>query len=103
MATFEDGDSLFRAICDRGLEGVWRSVPATRTRPGERLWVKTKNRGDSRFAEELAGATRNVSSPTAHLRYERPATPGRSGRRRAAGGHVQERRTVLYPIERLPA
>lgn len=28
-------------------------------RPGERLWVKTKNRATPRFAEELAGVMRS--------------------------------------------
>jgi hypothetical protein len=43
---------------ERGLEGVAAKGERDRYRPGERLWVKTKNRAALRFAEELVGATR---------------------------------------------
>jgi ATP-dependent DNA ligase len=43
---------------ERGLEGVAAKRERDRYRPGERLWVKTKNRAAPRFAEELVGATR---------------------------------------------
>ena len=33
VATFEDGEALFAAVCARGLEVSWRSVSATRTAP----------------------------------------------------------------------
>jgi bifunctional non-homologous end joining protein LigD len=55
VATFEDGQVLFDAICDRGLEGVVAKRRRDPYRPGQRLWVKTKNRAMLRFAEELAG------------------------------------------------
>jgi bifunctional non-homologous end joining protein LigD len=57
VATFEDGEALFRVICERGLEGVVAKRPRDRYRAGERGWVKTKNKATARFAEELAGAT----------------------------------------------
>jgi len=57
VATFEDGDALFRVVCDRGLEGVVAKRLRDPYRPGERGWVKTKNRATARFAEELAGVT----------------------------------------------
>jgi bifunctional non-homologous end joining protein LigD len=58
MPAFGDGEALFEAMCERGLEGVVAKREQERYRPGERLWVKTKNRTTARFAEELAGATR---------------------------------------------
>jgi bifunctional non-homologous end joining protein LigD len=57
VATFEDGQALFDAVCDRGLEGVVAKRLRDRYRPGDRGWVKTKNKSTRRFAEELAGAT----------------------------------------------
>jgi bifunctional non-homologous end joining protein LigD len=57
VATFEDGLALFDVICERGLEGVVAKRLRDPYRPGERLWVKTKNRETSRFAEERARAT----------------------------------------------
>jgi ATP-dependent DNA ligase len=64
VATFEDGQALFEAICDRGLEGVVAKRIRDAYRPGERTWVKTKNRSTRRFAEELAGVThRKPSGP----------------------------------------
>jgi bifunctional non-homologous end joining protein LigD len=58
VATFEDGEGLCRVVCERGLEGVVAKRLRDRYRPGERGWVKTKNRQTPRFAEELAGAER---------------------------------------------
>jgi bifunctional non-homologous end joining protein LigD len=60
VATFEDGEALFRAVCERGLEGVVAKRERDRYRPGERLWVKTKDRATVRFAEELARAASGV-------------------------------------------
>jgi ATP-dependent DNA ligase len=48
--------SFQAAVCDRGLEGVVAKRLRDPYRPGERGWVKTKNRSTKRFAEELAGA-----------------------------------------------
>jgi hypothetical protein len=60
VATFEDGEALFRVVCDRGLEGVVAKRERDPYRPGERGWVKTKNRRTARFAEELDGVRRQV-------------------------------------------
>jgi ATP-dependent DNA ligase len=57
VATFEDRQALFDAICERGLEGVVAKRLRDPYRPGERTWIKTKNKSTPRFAEELAGAT----------------------------------------------
>ena len=63
VATFEDGEALFDAVCASGLEGVVAKRLADPYRPAERAWVKTKNRATARFAEECAGVgRRSVSS-----------------------------------------
>jgi bifunctional non-homologous end joining protein LigD len=65
VATFEDGEALFRVVGERGLEGVVGKRLRDPYRPGERGWIKTKNRATTRFAEELAAATagRRCESP----------------------------------------
>ena len=59
VATFEDGEALFAAVCERGLEGVIAKRLRDPYRPGERVWVKTKNRATARFC---AGARRRPPS-----------------------------------------
>jgi ATP-dependent DNA ligase len=49
-------------MCERGLEGVVAKRERDRYRPGESLCVKTKNRAAPRFAEELVGATRALTT-----------------------------------------
>jgi bifunctional non-homologous end joining protein LigD len=61
VATFEDGHALFAAVCERGLEGVVAKRERDPYRPGERQWVKTKNRATARFAQERHRATRRRS------------------------------------------
>ncbi len=56
VATFEDGEALFAAVCARGLEGVVAKRDRDPYRSADRGWVKTKNRATSRFAEERARA-----------------------------------------------
>src|SRR4051794_25032027 len=58
VATFEDGEALFAAVCDRGLEGVVAKRERDTYRPGERGWVKDKNRATAGFAEERDGGGR---------------------------------------------
>ena len=45
--TFEDGDALYRAASEQGLEGISRNV-ASRYQPGKRTgdWIKVKVRDD---------------------------------------------------------
>ena len=52
VPTFSDGEALFAAVCEWRLEGVVAKRERDSYRPGERLWVKTKNRQTARFAEE---------------------------------------------------
>jgi bifunctional non-homologous end joining protein LigD len=60
VATFEDGQALFAAVCERGLEGVIAKRLRDRYRPGERQWVKHKNRDTPRYREELAGVAARI-------------------------------------------
>jgi ATP-dependent DNA ligase len=60
VATSEDGEALFGAVCARGLEGVVAKRERDPYRPEDRVWVKTKNRSTARFAEERQ--RRGVSS-----------------------------------------
>jgi ATP-dependent DNA ligase len=57
VATFEDGEALFDAVCERGMDGVVAKRLRAQYRPGERGWIKTKNKMTARFAEELAAGT----------------------------------------------
>jgi ATP-dependent DNA ligase len=41
VATFEDGEALFAAVCERGLEGVVAKRSRDPYRPRERQWLKT--------------------------------------------------------------
>jgi bifunctional non-homologous end joining protein LigD len=50
--TFEDGAALCEAVCEHDLEGVVAKRERDAYRPGERAWVKMKNRSTTRFAEE---------------------------------------------------
>jgi bifunctional non-homologous end joining protein LigD len=55
-ATFEDGEALFGAVCERELEGVVAKRLNGRYRPGERGWIKVKNRGYWRYELERESA-----------------------------------------------
>jgi len=62
VATLEDGEALFDAVCARGLEGVVAKRLSDPYKPAERQWVKTKNRNTARFAEERDGVGRRIST-----------------------------------------
>jgi bifunctional non-homologous end joining protein LigD len=59
--TYDDGEALFRAVCDQALEGVVAKPLASAYRPRERGWVKVKNRDYWRFGQELERAQRRRS------------------------------------------
>ncbi len=64
VATFEDGEALFAAVCERGLEGVVAKRARDAYRPGEHGWIKHKNRATARFAEERDGIGRRTRAVT---------------------------------------
>jgi bifunctional non-homologous end joining protein LigD len=53
---FDDGESLFAAVCDQGLEGIVAKRRSEPYRPGERAWAKVKNRAYWRYPLEVAAA-----------------------------------------------
>jgi bifunctional non-homologous end joining protein LigD len=57
----DDGELLFWAVCERGLEGVVAKRLSDPYKPGERGWVKTKNRGYWRFPIEVAAMASRLS------------------------------------------
>jgi ATP-dependent DNA ligase len=61
VATFEDGEALFAAVCERGRERVVAKRERGPYRPGDRQWVKTKNPATARFAEERDGVGRRAA------------------------------------------
>jgi len=54
--TFDDGHALFDAVCARGLEGIVAKRRSGRYMPGERGWIKTKNRSYWRYEIERESA-----------------------------------------------
>jgi bifunctional non-homologous end joining protein LigD len=54
--TFEDGGSLFQAVCEHELEGVVAKRKQSLYRPGDRGWVKIKNRDYWRYELERESA-----------------------------------------------
>ena len=57
--TFDDGEALFEAVCAHELEGALAKRRDGRYRPGERGWVKTKNRSYWRWEMEREGTIRS--------------------------------------------
>ncbi len=60
---FEDGERLFRSVQEIGLEGVVAKKLSQRYRPGERGWIKVKNREYWRWPLEREGARRWRRTP----------------------------------------
>ena len=52
---FGDGTALFDAVCEQELEGVIAKRLNEPYRPGERVWIKTKNRAYWRYEIEREG------------------------------------------------
>ena len=52
-ALFNDGPALAQVAEEKGLEGVVAKRAAERYKPGERTWVKVKNRDYWRYPLEL--------------------------------------------------
>jgi ATP-dependent DNA ligase len=52
-ASFEDGPALFSTVEKQGLEGIVAKPLESPCRPGERGWIKVKNRAYWRFVQEV--------------------------------------------------
>jgi bifunctional non-homologous end joining protein LigD len=59
--TYDDGDALFAGVQQQGLEGIVAKRRDGHYRPGERDWIKVKNRDYWRFGQELELAQRRRS------------------------------------------
>jgi bifunctional non-homologous end joining protein LigD len=59
---FDDGETLFKAVCRRELEGVVAKRLASTYRPGGRGWVKVKNRRYWRYPLEVAAVRARAGS-----------------------------------------
>jgi bifunctional non-homologous end joining protein LigD len=55
-AVFDDGVALFEAVCAHELEGVVAKRRSSTCQPGQRGWVKTKNRDYWRYELERESA-----------------------------------------------
>lgn len=53
---FHDGEALFESVKTLGLEGVVAKRLSQRYKPGERGWIKVKNRDYWRYPLELDAA-----------------------------------------------
>ena len=58
--TFEDGEALFAAVCEQGLEGIVGKRRSQPYRPGDRAWIKTKNKAYWRYGEEVESLRRSL-------------------------------------------
>jgi ATP-dependent DNA ligase len=58
--TFDEGEALFEAVCEQGLEGIVAKRRSEPYRPGDRAWTKTKNRSYWRYGEELESLRRSL-------------------------------------------
>jgi bifunctional non-homologous end joining protein LigD len=58
--TFDDGQALFAAVCEQGMEGVVAKRRSQSYRPGDRAWIKTKNKAYWRYGEELESLRRSL-------------------------------------------
>jgi hypothetical protein len=63
---FEDGATLWEAVCEHELEGVVAKRRSGRYLPGERGWIKTKNRAYWRWELEGEAAIRSRSPRNAN-------------------------------------
>ena len=70
--TFSDGDALFEAVCGMGLEGVIAKKRSSRYRPGDRGWIKVKNRNYWRRDSELEAMQRSAERRSGRGRSTAP-------------------------------
>ena len=64
---FEDGDALYAAVCERGLEGVIAKWRRASYQPGVRAWIKAKNPDYWRRGTELEAVTRSFERRRAQV------------------------------------
>jgi len=70
--TFSDGEALFAAVCEMGFEGIIAKKRSSRYRPGDRGWIKVKNRNYWRRDSELEAMQRSAERRAARGRSPAP-------------------------------
>ena len=63
---FTDGETLFARVVDQGLEGIVCKRKSQPYRPGERGWIKVKNRDYWRYPQELESFRRSLERRSSH-------------------------------------
>jgi bifunctional non-homologous end joining protein LigD len=81
--TFSEGESLYAAVCERGLEGVVAKLNTSTYRPGDRGWVKVKNRDYWRWDMEHEGMRKRFEPRTVFRVAERDKLAAATERRRS--------------------
>jgi ATP-dependent DNA ligase len=92
-ARFDDGEALFWAVCDRGLEGVVAKKQTERYRPGERRWIKAKNAATGATRLRLRLLSRSGGGPCRRSR-RRSGAPARRAYSRPADSAAPRGRRV---------
>jgi bifunctional non-homologous end joining protein LigD len=72
---FRDGEALFAGVVEQGLEGIVCKRRSQPYRPGERGWIKVKNRDYWRYAEELNALRRSFERARANPVVAPPTIP----------------------------
>jgi hypothetical protein len=85
---FGDGPALFDAVCEQELEGIVAKRLNERSPPGERAWVKTKNRSYWRYEIERESRAERERSRRFHLTRRRCVTCGSSGATRGTAPRI---------------
>jgi len=99
VATFEDGAALFAAVSERGLEGVVAKRDRDPYRPGERQWVKVKNRATARGVRVPSSALSNpLETAGFSLAGAGAAGPGEAGSQPLVSFGGRRGRWRLEPI-----
>jgi hypothetical protein len=103
--TFDDGQALFDAVCAHKPEGVVAKRRCSRYLPGERGWIKTKNRNYWRYEMERESAINNVSSARSTDRHGSPSGTvkgDRAGGSRPPDAQLPTRDASASPLLRCP-
>lgn len=75
--TFANGETLFAGVGEQGLEGIVCKRLSQPYRTGERAWIKVKNRGYWRYAEEMSAVRRSLERRRQRIQLVAPPTAAR--------------------------
>jgi ATP-dependent DNA ligase len=89
---FDDGEALYTAVCEHGLEGIVAKRNRSTYRPLDRSWVKIKNPGYWRRESELE-PFRSGGQPNSRLAQDRSNRSNHPCRRSSTRRRPQFRRS----------